>query len=464
MALDIRKLGVTLRSTSGTMAYAEEIYDEKRGKFQSAINDELASSIGSVNIPVTGVKTGDKVLSLTSKELSATLGLSYADGKIKLLGIGNAEISTIDVTDFIKDKFVSEATLVETAEAGVSVAVPYIKLVFNDASAPIRFSVKSLVDVYTGANLKLSNNYASTTASAPAAGVSVDAAIKNLATRMGTAEGKTYVDSLGGKKGAITLNSGSTTSGAVNFTIGTDNKLSATVVDTAYAKSADVASTYLSKTEASTTYETKTDAAKLATKTELGEVEAKIPVNVVNTIGGKTGAVTLKSGNTADGTVNLAISEAKEISATIVGIGNYAKNSDITAVQNTIKGVSDRVDSLEGLNLDSEILSLREDINTNKTNISANTTEIANSLNSIAKGTDGSFVTTTIGAKSSKKQTIGVSVTTHAVSTASSTANGLATAYDIYQSCIMATEVGDTTYDEWDAIVGSSTNTTSVAP
>ena len=464
MALDVRKLGVTLRSTSGTMAYAEEIYDEKRGKFQSAINDELASSIGSVNIPVTGVKTGDKVLSLTSKELSATLGLSYADGKIKLLGIGNAEISTIDVTDFIKDKFVSEATLVETAEAGVSVAVPYIKLVFNDASAPIRFSVKSLVDVYTGANLKLSNNYASTTASVPAAGVSVDAAIKNLATRMGTAEGKTYVDSLGGKKGAITLASGSTTSGAVNFTIGTDNKLSATVVDTAYAKSADVASTYLSKTEASTTYETKTDAAKLATKTELREVEAKIPVNVVNTIGGKTGAVTLKSGNTADGTVNLAISEAKEISATIVGISNYAKNSDITAVQNTIKGVSDRVDTLEGMNLDSEILSLREDINTNKTNISANTTEIANSLNSIAKGTDGSFVTTTIGAKSSKKQTIGVSVTTHAVSTASSTANGLATAYDIYQSCIMATEVGDTTYDEWDAIVGSSTNTTSVAP
>lgn len=464
MALDIRKLGVTLRSTSGTMAYAEEIYDEKRGKFQSAINDELASSIGSVNIPVTGVKTGDKVLSLTSKELSATLGLSYADGKIKLLGVGNAEISTIDVTDFIKDKFVSEATLVETAETGVSVAVPYIKLVFNDASAPIRFSVKSLVDVYTGANLKLSNNYASTTASAPAAGVSVDAAIKNLATRMGTAEGKTYVDSIGGKKGAITLNSGSTTSGQVNFAIGTDNKITATVVDTAYAKSADVASTYLSKTEASTTYETKTDAAKLATKTELGEVEAKIPVNVVNTIGGKTGAVTLKSGNTADGTVNLVISEAKEISATIVGIGNYAKNSDITAVQNTIKGVSDRVDTLEGMNLDSEILSLREDINTNKTNISANTTEIANSLNSIAKGTDGSFVTTTIGTKSSKKQTIGVSVTTHAVSTASSTANGLATAYDIYQSCIMATEVGDTTYDEWDAIVGSSTNTTSVAP
>lgn len=464
MALDIRKLGVTLRSTSGTMAYAEEIYDEKRGKFQSAINDELASSIGSVNIPVTGVKTGDKVLSLTSKELSATLGLSYADGKIKLLGIGNAEISMIDVTDFIKDKFVSEATLVETAETGVSVAVPYIKLVFNDASAPIRFSVKSLVDVYTGANLKLSNNYASTTASAPAAGVTVDAAIKNLATRMGTAEGKTYVDSLGGKKGAITLASGSTTSGAVNFTIGTDNKLSATVVDTAYAKSADVASTYLSKTEASTTYETKTDAAKLATKTELGEVEAKIPVNVVNTIGGKTGAVTLKGGNTADGTVNLAISEAKEISATIVGISNFAKNSDVAAVQNTIKGVSDRVDTLEKLNLDSEILSLREDINTNKTNISANTTEIANSLNSIAKGTDGSFVTTTIGAKSSKKQTVGVAVTTHAVSTASSTANGLATAYDIYQSCIMATEVGDTTYDEWDAIVGSSTNTTSVAP
>lgn len=502
--------------SDGYIAKADAIY-AKDGKSQADINEELVQSIGAVNIPVKSVKTGDKALALTGTELSTTLGLTYTTGKkIALTGIGGAEIASIDVADFIKDKVVSSAELVETAEAGVGIAVPYIKLVFNDASTPIRFSVKSLVDVYTGANLKLSDSYASTTAAAPAAGVTADAAIKNLATRLGTVEGKTYVDSIGGKKGAITLNSGSTTSGQVNFAIGTDNKITATVVDTAYAKSADVASTYLSKTDASTTYETKNDAAKLATKTELGEVEAKIPVNVVNTIGGKTGAVTLKGGNTTDGTVNLAISTSNEVSATIVGIANYAKKSDVSTVQDQVKDLGDRISTIEGFNIASELSGIHD-------SITANTTEIGNALNSVAAGTADSYVTLTVGAKASKSQTITVKSKTQAVSTAStsanglalandvksyvnttvsnytskglkvasggsesyitldvrrndgdhydyiaatnklqavstasSTANGLATAFDIKQNCLMASVVGDTEYDEWDTIVSKS--------
>ncbi len=53
---------------------------------------------------VTGVKTDDKVLSLTEKKLSATLGLSYdsENKKIKLTGINKAEIASIDTTGFIK--------------------------------------------------------------------------------------------------------------------------------------------------------------------------------------------------------------------------------------------------------------------------------------------------------------------------------------------------------------------------
>lgn len=52
-------------------------------------------------------------------------------------------------------------------------------------------------------------------------------------------------------------------------------------------------------------------------------------------------------------------------------------------------------------------------------------------LQSIAKGTDGSYVTTTVGAKSNNSQTIATSVTVQAISSASSTAKGLAEASDV---------------------------------
>ena len=52
-------------------------------------------------------------------------------------------------------------------------------------------------------------------------------------------------------------------------------------------------------------------------------------------------------------------------------------------------------------------------------------------LQSITKGTDGSYVTTTVGAKSGNTQSISTKVTVQAISTASSTAKGLAEASDV---------------------------------
>lgn len=52
-------------------------------------------------------------------------------------------------------------------------------------------------------------------------------------------------------------------------------------------------------------------------------------------------------------------------------------------------------------------------------------------LQSITKGTDGSYVTTTVGAKSNNSQTVATSVTVQAISSASSTAKGLAEANDV---------------------------------
>lgn len=52
-------------------------------------------------------------------------------------------------------------------------------------------------------------------------------------------------------------------------------------------------------------------------------------------------------------------------------------------------------------------------------------------LQSITKGTDGSYVTTTVGAKSDNTQSIATKVTVQAISSASSTAKGLAEASDV---------------------------------
>ena len=52
-------------------------------------------------------------------------------------------------------------------------------------------------------------------------------------------------------------------------------------------------------------------------------------------------------------------------------------------------------------------------------------------LQSITKGTDGSYVTTTVGAKSGNAQSISTEVTVQAISTASSKAKGLAEASDV---------------------------------
>ena len=106
---------------------------------------------------VTGVKADDPVLSLTDKKLSATLGLSYdsKNKKIKLTGIGNSEIASVDASDFIKDGMLDTARFdPETKE---------ITLTFNTASGkdPIKINVSSLVDTYTakaGSGLTLNDH------------------------------------------------------------------------------------------------------------------------------------------------------------------------------------------------------------------------------------------------------------------------------------------------------------------
>lgn len=273
--------------------------------------------VANVDIPeatVTGVKPTDKVLSMDGTEVTSTLSITYskdpdnANAKtIFLRGKDSTIISKIDATEFVKDKVVSSAELVTTAESGVTVEVPYIKMVFNDESNPIRFSVKTLVDVYTGANVNLSSSYKTSTENytAPVIGDSVDSAIGKLAK---------------------------------------------------------------------------------------GVAEAKVAG--VTSFSGQTGAITVKTSTSTNGEVKFAMS-SKQLTATVQGLKSAAY-TDTTDYATAAQGAL------------------------------ANT-----ALQSVSKGSDGDYVTTTISNKSSNSQSVGVAVTVQAVSTASTTSKGLAEASDV---------------------------------
>ena len=475
--LDIKTLGVTLASTSGTIALADGVYDETQKKSQNTINAELyAASAAAAG--VSGVKSGDKVLSVTNKQLSSTLGLTYEKKtgdtakKIYLTGIGGATIASIDTTDFTKDKFVKSAELVETAETGVTVEVPYIKIIFNDdTEAPIRFSVKSLVDTYTGANLKLSTNYASTTGATPASNVTLDAAMKNVATRVSTLEGKKHVDSIGGKTGAITLNSGATGNGEVNFGIDSNGKITAVANTTMYAYQTDLNSVNTALGDRITTLEGKkhvdsfngkTGAVTLTNTTGTGGITW-----TTSTSGSITGAVNVSGlATTANALYSVAGASSSDGFVTVTA-GTKASNKQTLTpsvkVVTTGSGINDSSstsDSLASANAVVNYLStyilpgINSNITTNKNNISSLQTTVTAQGNTL---TNLSTAVTTnqknIATNTSAISTLKTSVSTNAtnITTNKNTISALSTT--VVENYPQAVDVGTTTYDEWSKII-----------
>lgn len=117
----------------------------------------LTANVVIPDAKVTGVKANDQVLALEGTSLTSTIGLSYdsENKKIKLTGIGKAEIASIDASDFIKDGMLDTATFNPETKK--------ITLTFNTDSGkkPIEINVSSLVDTYTakvGSGLTLNDH------------------------------------------------------------------------------------------------------------------------------------------------------------------------------------------------------------------------------------------------------------------------------------------------------------------
>lgn len=142
-----------LTTTGGTAGDAGEITVE--GADGVSVTSDSSGNI-QVKADVKGIASGEKILSLNSKELSTSLSIAievpesgtFAGkttivlyGKSKGAGQGNEEIDRVDASAFVKDAFLSTVTLetVTDQQAGTSgypaTAGTYIKFVWNIAGS-----------------------------------------------------------------------------------------------------------------------------------------------------------------------------------------------------------------------------------------------------------------------------------------------------------------------------------------
>ena len=135
--------------------------------------------------------------------------------------------------------------------------------------------------------------------------------------------------------------------------------------------------------------------------------------NVITGISVSNNTVTAAKGNA----VQTATGDTL-ISATVSGGTKVVISATTALSQSVVESHHDNRDVLDGIS---------------SGKVSNWDSAYTNMLSGITHGTDGAFVTTTIGTKSDKKQSVGVAVTTAATSGATSEADGLATAYETKQ-------------------------------
>lgn len=377
--------------------------------------DGLSANVTIPAATVTGVAANDKVLSLTDKLVSATIGLDYGDattealnGKkaIKLLGKEGVVISEIDASAFVKDGMINSVEFDTTSK--------HVTITFNtDAGRqPIDVDLSTLVDTYkAGTGLSLANDGTFSVNTTTIATVEKATELANSAEQAA----KTHANGLKENIDAYTVNGKSLSEN----TIVLDGSMIA------------VGGTGAHKT------------ANLDTTVEdiYGKISDAAAGGVLS-FGGQSGDITLATAGTKNGDVNLKMT-GKALSASIVGLGSAAftessaydakgaaaavlgKSTD-TSTEKTVYGAIALANekATPGL-VDEKIATAGNNYAT-----SAQGTKADNALQSVSASGDA-YITASAGAKVGNSQTITVSTNVQAVSSASASAKGLAEASDV---------------------------------
>ena len=376
--------------------------------------DGLSANVTIPAATVTGVAANDKVLSLTNKLVSATVGLDYGDattealnGKkaIKLVGKEGVVISEIDASEFIKDGMIQSVEFDNQTK--------HVTITFNtDAGREaIDVDLSTLVDTYkAGTGLSLANDGTFSVNTTTIATVEKATELANAAEQAA----KTHANGLKETIDAYTVN-GKTISkspvldGSMIAVGGTGAHKTAnldTTVEDIYGKISDAAA------------------------------------GGVLSFGGQSGDITLATAGTNNGDVNLKMT-GKALSASIVGLGSaaftessaYDTKGAAAAVlgKSTDKSTEKTVYGAIALANEKATPGLVDEKITaagNNYATSAQGTKADNALQSVSASGDN-YITASAGAKAGNSQTITVSTNVQAVSSASASAKGLAEASDV---------------------------------
>ena len=377
--------------------------------------DGLSANVTIPAATVTGVAADDKVLSLTNKLVSATVGLGYGDattealnGKkaIKLLGKDGVVISEIDASAFIKDGMIQSVAF--------DTKTKHVTITFNtDAGREaIDVDLSTLVDTYkagTGLSLATDGTFSVNTTTI----ATVEKATE-LANAAETAA-KTHANGLKETIDAYTVN-------------GKRLSESPVVLDGSMIA---VGGTGAHKT------------ANLDTTVEdiYGKISDAAAGGVLS-FGGQSGDITLATAGTENGDVNLSMT-GKALSASIVGLGSAAftessaydtkgaaaavlgKSTDVSTKKTVYGAIALANEKATPSLVDEKITAAGTKYAT-----AAQGTKADNALQSVSASGDA-YITASAGAKADNSQTITVSTKVQAVSSASASAKGLAEASDV---------------------------------
>lgn len=377
--------------------------------------DGLSANVTIPAATVTGVAADDKVLSLTDKLVSATVGLDYGDattealnGKkaIKLVGKEGVVISEIDASAFIKDGMIQSVAF--------DTKTKHVTITFNtDAGREaIDVDLSTLVDTYkAGTGLSLANDGTFSVNTTTIATVEKATTLANSAEQAA----KTHANGLKETIDAYTVN-------------GKRLSESPIVLDGSMIA---VGGTGAHKTE------------NLDTTVEdiYGKISAAAAGGVLS-FGGQSGDITLATAGTNDGDVNLTMT-GKALSASIVGLGSaaftessaYDTSGAAAAVlgKSTDKSTEKTVYGAIALANEKATPGLVDEKITaagTKYATAAQGTKADNALQSVSASGDD-YITASAGAKAGNSQTITVSTNVQAVGSASASAKGLAEASDV---------------------------------
>lgn len=290
---------ITVDSSTTTAPVVNIKLAETQGNVKLDIANGLKASIDATEVAkvtaVNGVAANDNFLTLgADKLISAAASLKYvkteatgsdpAKYEIQLIGKNNQVVSTIDASDFIKDGMVESVNFDQTTK--------HLTITFNTDAGhdAIDVDLTKLVDTYkSGTGLTLAEDG---TFSIDEAVVATKEWANDTFDTKGAAAGvKTAVDAytINGKA----LASASITLGGADIAVGGESSQKDSTVDVAFKNLED----------------------RVAT------VEGKAGVT---SIGGQAGAISVKNGQTNNGSINLSVSTGKELSATIVGLRSAA--------------------------------------------------------------------------------------------------------------------------------------------